>query len=278
MESLDPSAPTDASRPITGGAPPRFLALELDGAPPDTERLARLALANDGHFSVAQVRGGRIRGLELHLRRLDAATRELYDQRVDGEQVRALVRQALGGTGDATVRITVFAPDGDSPPILVTVRPPVAAPSAPETLTPVEFERPLAHIKHVGTFAQIHHARLAERRGFDDALLVTGRGLVAETTAANIAFVLADSLVWPEAPQLRGIGLQLAETVAGELGIASVRRPVSLSDVGTMNAAFLTSSTGIAPVSRIGEVEVRTDSGVVQALASAYERLAGDEV
>ena len=52
--------------------------VEVDGREATDERLRFPAFAY-GHFTAMQVRAGCVRGLDLHLRRLDAANRELFD-------------------------------------------------------------------------------------------------------------------------------------------------------------------------------------------------------
>ena len=74
--------------------------IEINGEPATAEQLAYPAIVNYGHFTAMQVRRGAVRGLGLHLARLDSATRELFGVGLDGELVRAYVRHALaGGTG-----------------------------------------------------------------------------------------------------------------------------------------------------------------------------------
>jgi hypothetical protein len=52
--------------------------IEIDGAPADLAALRAVLLGGYGHFTAMQVRDGRTRGLDLHLRRLDAGNRELF--------------------------------------------------------------------------------------------------------------------------------------------------------------------------------------------------------
>jgi hypothetical protein len=66
--------------------------VEIDGHAPTVERLTHPALVNYGHFTAMQVRGGRVRGRDLHLARLDAANRELFDAPLAGDRVRDLIR------------------------------------------------------------------------------------------------------------------------------------------------------------------------------------------
>ena len=68
--------------------------LEYNGASPTADQLRALALNGYGHFTAMQVRGGRVRGLDLHLARLDQATDELFGISLDGALVRDYVRHA----------------------------------------------------------------------------------------------------------------------------------------------------------------------------------------
>jgi branched-subunit amino acid aminotransferase/4-amino-4-deoxychorismate lyase len=81
--------------------------VEVNGRMATAEHLQHPALVNYGHFTAMQVRNGRTRGLDLHLDRLDAATRHLFGANVDTDLIRNHVRHALGDTGSASVRVTI---------------------------------------------------------------------------------------------------------------------------------------------------------------------------
>ena len=66
------------------------LTLEINGRAATAGELRALALGGYGHFTAMQVRGGRTRGLQLHLDRLDAASREMFGAALEGGQVRDL--------------------------------------------------------------------------------------------------------------------------------------------------------------------------------------------
>ena len=114
---------------VRGVSATGILRIEIDGAAPTVEALQRLALAPEGHFTAAQVRGRCVRGLELHLARLDAASRELFGTGLDGDRVCELVVHALAADFvDASLRVIVFAADvADGASVLVTLRPPAGA-------------------------------------------------------------------------------------------------------------------------------------------------------
>lgn len=60
--------------------------IEIDRVPAAAGRLWEVA-SGYGHFTAMQVRGGRTRGLELHLRRLRDANREAFGAGLDHERV-----------------------------------------------------------------------------------------------------------------------------------------------------------------------------------------------
>jgi branched-subunit amino acid aminotransferase/4-amino-4-deoxychorismate lyase len=254
-----------------------ILRVEVDGAAATAETLTYPAVVNYGHFTAMQVRGGAVRGLDLHLARLDAATRELFDTGLAGERVREHVRHALAGDLlDATVRVTVFRPDDAAEPaVMVVVRPPVTPPAAAQRLTAVPYLRPAAHLKHVGGFGQIHYGLLADRAGFDDALLVGTDGLVSEGGITNIGFFDGTALVWPQAPSLAGITMQLLTRVAG---VPVRRAPVYLADLPAFRCAFVTNSLGVAPVERVDDVVLPTDPDFVRDLGERYEAVPWDQI
>jgi len=140
--------------------------------------------------------------LSISVARLDLGTRELFGTGLDGELVCAHIRHAIGADmPDASVRVSVFRPDDDErPSVMVVVRSPGGPSAARQRLTAVAYERPVAHIKHVGTFGQIWHGLAAERAGFDDALLTGLGGVIAEVATANIGFFDGATGTWPSAP------------------------------------------------------------------------------
>jgi branched-subunit amino acid aminotransferase/4-amino-4-deoxychorismate lyase len=214
-----------------------------------------------------QVRGGRTRGLDLHLTRLEAANDELFGASLDRDSVCALIRHALGGVEDASVRVYVFE-SAERPVTMVTVKEPGGV-ASPQRLQSVRYQRPDAHLKHLST-GQSHYARVAQRNGFDDALLTAADRIVSESTIANIGFLDGSGVVWPDAPQLHGITMQLLERTLPELGVPSRRAPVRIPDIASFEGAFLSNSRGIASVTRVDDVSVPTQEERITAIADAY--------
>ena len=254
---------SESSTPRSGPAPLPYL--ELNGKAVTVAGLTPV-LGGYGHFTAMQVRGGRVRGLDFHLARLDAATKELFGVALSGERVLDHIRHALaGGPDDASVRVNVFSPDGSAEPaaglepelsVLVTVRPPHDMPAGPLSLCSVPYQRPFAHIKHVGGFAQGHYIKLVEQRGFDEPLLVGADGLVAEGAITNIGFIRGETVVWPQAPMLMGTGMQVLQRELTAAGVPQEHRRVLLGDLGSFGGVFVTNSWGVAPVSRIDDLDI----------------------
>jgi branched-subunit amino acid aminotransferase/4-amino-4-deoxychorismate lyase len=248
--------------------------VEIDGHPTSAEALWSIA-SGYGHFTAMQVRGRATRGLALHLARLEEATRALFGTGLDGERVRGLVRHALGETEDASVRVYVFESD-TRPATMVTVRPPGGV-ATPQRLMSVVYQRPDAHLKHLAT-GQAYYGRLARRAGFDDALLTRADGVVSESAVANVGFLDVDGVVWPDAPLLHGITMQLLEQRLPELGIPSRRTPVRLADVPAYEGAFLSNARGIAVVSDLDGTPVRAPAARLRAIADAYASVPWDRI
>jgi branched-subunit amino acid aminotransferase/4-amino-4-deoxychorismate lyase len=245
--------------------------IEIDGAPADLAALRAVVLGGYGHFTAMQVRDGRTRGLDLHLRRLDAGNRELFGEGLDGERVRGYVRHALGDTRtNASVRVYAY----DSA-LMVTVRPPGEMPGTPQRLRSVAYLRPVPQVKSLGGFAQEYHRRAAHRDGYDEILLTGPGGVVSEGGITNVGFVRGDTVVWPDAPCLAGITMQLIERAEG---IRSVREPVRLAHLPSFDGAFVTNARGLAPVAAVDDVPLPTGSGVLAAVAGAYASARWDRV
>ena len=252
--------------------------IEIDGRSATVAQLSATAPAGYGHFTAMQVRNGRVRGLGLHLARLDAANREMFGAGLDTVAVAGYIRQALGEqTRDASVRVYVYeAPD--RPTVMVTVRPPGTMAPDVWRLQTVPYQRSLAHIKHLGDFGQGYYGRLAHRNGFDEALLTTPDGLICEGSITNIGFSDGTGVLWPDAPALAGITMQLVERALAERGVPSRRAPVHVSGLGSFAGAFVTNSHGIAPVGQVDDLILPVDGALMSAVTQAYESAGWDEI
>lgn len=252
--------------------------MELNGRPVDVDGLRSLALVNYGHFSSMQVLDGGVRGLDLHLDRLRHATRELFGADLDLDATRAWMRQAVAATrGAASLRVTVFsrALDRDlllrpaSPDVLVATSPARALERRPLRVRSVHYQREAPHIKHVGTFGLYHQKRLAQAAGYDDALFVDARGAIAEGSIWNVGFFDGERIVWPDAPALAGVSMQLLQDGLRRRGVPMAVRGVALADIAAFRSAFFTNtSCAMMPIARIDETAFAVD-GDLDALLDA---------
>jgi branched-subunit amino acid aminotransferase/4-amino-4-deoxychorismate lyase len=255
--------------------------VEMNGAPASVDDLRHLVQTNYGHFSAMRVEDGGVRGLDLHLARIEAATCELFGRTIDSERVRLCLRHAVAGSkATLSLRINIFSRSLDrerlvepvEPDILITVTPASRASARVLRVKPFVFTRTLTHVKHVGTFPLFHYRRLAQQAGFDDAMFVDDTGHVEEGSVWNIGFFDGSGVVWPNAPQLTGVSMQLLQAGLAHHGIASAMQPVLLGDVGRFHSAFFTnSSTPVRMISCIGTAEFDVDPALEARLRECHD-------
>jgi branched-subunit amino acid aminotransferase/4-amino-4-deoxychorismate lyase len=225
-----------------------------------------------------QVRGRQTLGMEFHLARLDAATRELFGVGLEGDQVRDFIRHALADDiSDASVRVNVFRPD-DAVSVVVSARPPASAPLEGQTLQTVEYQRPIAHIKHANGFGQGYYRGLANGNGFDEALFVGSDGTITEGSITNIGFIDGDAIVWPDAPALRGVMMQVLQRELDGASVSWRYGPVRVNDLTSFDGAFVTNSHGMATVARIDDLSLPTDSDLMRTATQLQADAAYDPI
>lgn len=283
MSAKDPSvAHTLSDLPAQMEKEGAAVRVELNGAPASVDDLRHLVQTNYGHFTALRVEDGRVRGLDLHLDRLQQATRELFGSELDRERVRGYLRHAVADDARGlSVRINVFsraldrehldrAVETDVLVIVARASPPHAPP--PLRLKSFHYARDAAAIKHVGTFPLFRYRRLAQQSGFDDAVFVDENGIVSEGSIWNIGFVDHDGgIVWPDAPQLDGVSMQLLKNGLAGAGVPSVVRTVHLAELATFRAAFFTNaSVPVRPIASIDACEFAGDDEAVQILLRCY--------
>ncbi|HEY2149584.1 MAG TPA: branched-chain amino acid transaminase [Vicinamibacterales bacterium] len=101
----------------------------------------------------------------------------------------------------------------------------------------------------------------AQRRGFDEALLLNAQGLVAEGSGENLFVVKQGTLVTndKDASILMGVTRASILEIANDLGIEARVEPISLEDVFAADELFFTGTA--VEVTAIREVDGRQISG-----------------
>ena len=250
-----------------------------NGRDATADDLAPLAFAGYAHFTAAQVRGGRIRGLDLHLERLRVASLELFGRSLPDEVVRGQLRTALAaGPPDVSLTATVYssageftAADGADLDLLVRTGPPSTGPDGPLALAVVEHERYLPAVKHVGEVAKTHVLRGASATGYDDAAFLDRRGRLSEASIWNLAFWDGTAVVWPVADVLGGVTMGIVRRQLTARGVPQREAEVTPGGVADLAGAVVMNSwtPGVA-VHRLGDVPVPVAPGFVTLLHDAY--------
>jgi branched-chain amino acid aminotransferase len=132
---------------------------------------------------------------------------------------------------------------------------------------------------------KIHHANLlnsilakieATAAGADDALMLDGRGFVAETNATNLFAVIGDVLVTPSTAACpEGITRQTVLELAAANGIPAVVRDVSLAEMYAADEVFCTGTMGeIAGITMIDGRPIGTGGtgALTTRIAGLYQR------
>jgi branched-subunit amino acid aminotransferase/4-amino-4-deoxychorismate lyase len=247
--------------------------IEVNGLEADQAAVSLLDHEGWGHFTAMQVRGGRARGLDLHLARLEAAHRDVYGRTLDGQEVRARIRHALGGRLDASVRAYGYWAG-----LIVTVRDPQDTPRRPHSMTALQFQRPLARLKHVGSWGQGRFSEMALAAGFDEGLLVDETGRISEGTITNVGFWRDGMVIWPAAPKLLGITMLILRRQLTAAGVGQAEEPVRVQDLAGYDGMILCNSRGWAPVGRVDDVTIAQDEAFTKVIDAAIDGCPWDEI
>ncbi|WP_243705970.1 aminotransferase class IV family protein [Micromonospora sp. KC721] len=252
-----------------------------NGRAATAEELAPLAFAGYAHFTAMQVRGGGVRGIDLHVERLRRASVELFGQALPDDRVRTHLRAALdAGPADMSLLATVYSPAGEftvagpgvEPQVLVRTGPAASGPQGPLALAAVEHERFFPAVKHVGEPAKTYLLRQAAGEGFDDVAFVDRQGRLSEGSIWNLAFWDGTTVVWPEAGMLSGTTMGIVRRQLEQLGVAQRVQKVTLADLPALAGAVVMNSwtPGVA-VHRIGAVTLPDAPSFVELLHRAYQ-------
>lgn len=249
---------------------------ELNGRQATVADLQSLALVNYGHYTSMRAEGQHVRGLTHHLDRLARDCHLVFDSDLDRGSVREHICHAVRGMGGSySIRVTVFDPGlemgklGGSPKphVLVTTRPVTALPAPPLRVKTVRYSRDIPAVKHIGLFGAFFHRRTTQLSGFDDVLFTTDDFLVSEGATWNVGFFDGENVIWPDADVLPGITMTLLQQVHDQ----TITRPVSVTELSSMQAAFATNTTvGVRPISLIDDVPLSQNHPIIKVLRNEY--------
>lgn len=253
--------------------------LRIDGAPATPDDLARIALVNYGAYTSFRVDVGGVRGLDLHLARLERSAVELFGEAVGEDRLRTLMREATAGRPDSWLRVSLFSPEigprtpdwRGAPQVLTAVFPPPSPLFDAVRLQSQVYGREAAALKHTATFGLIRARRLARAGGFDDALFVDEAGRISEGSLWNIGFLEGERVIWPAAPMLAGVGQALLRRGLGAAGLQEEVREVRLAEVAAFEGAFIcNSATPVCPVTAIDGEALAPQPALIERLRTAW--------
>lgn len=253
----------------------------FNGRVATAEDLAPLAFTGYSHFTAMQVRDRSVKGLDLHLSRLQTASSLLFDQHLPDSQVREYLRVAIkAAPPDSSVTCFLASRPGEFMPagpasaldVLIKVVEPADPPAAPMAFDVARHERHLPQIKHVGEVSKTFYLRRANARGFDDAAFEDGAGRISEGTIWNLAFWDGESVIWPEADVLSGVTMQILVRQLEARGIPQQTLPVRQLDLTEgISAAAMNSWTPGIPLTRLGDHQLKNDSAFTRLLHDVYD-------
>ena len=109
----------------------------------------------------------------------------------------------------------------------------------------------------------------AVESGFDEAIMLNTQGKVSEASGMNIFIVRNGQLITPGLDQdiLEGITRDSVLTLAKDLGIPTIERPIDKSELYIADEVFLTGTAAkVASVKRVENYELPTDRPITERL------------
>ena len=253
----------------------------INGQPVTLSDLTPLAFAGFAHFTALQVRGRKVKGLDLHLDRLRKASVAFFGIALPDDQPQSYIKTAIDeGPEDQSLTVTVFSHHGEftaasmdaEPIVLVRAAAPSNGPKGPMRLSAVEHERPLAAIKHVGEAGKTYYLHQAIRQGFDDAAFVDRHGRLSEATIWNLVFWDGETVFWPKATMLQGTMMSIIQRQLDRLGIPQRHEEITFERLRELSGAAVMNSwtPGIA-VTAIASTAFAEAKPFISLLHKAYQ-------
>jgi branched-chain amino acid aminotransferase len=109
----------------------------------------------------------------------------------------------------------------------------------------------------------------AVESGFDEAILVNSQGKISEASGMNIFIVRNGQLITPGYEQdiLEGITRDSILTIARDLGIPTIERPIDKSELLIADEVFLSGTAAkVTPVKRIENYQLPADKPIAELL------------
>lgn len=229
-------------------------------------------LRGDGVFEVVRVYDGRPLALDEHLLRLGRSAERLRLP-VDLAALGVDAARILEAAGELDGSLRIVCTRGGRRVLLTE---PLAPYDATTRLGVVTFSptRVLDGIKSLSYGGNMLATRLAQERGYDEALLVTPHGRVLEAPTSSLFYVVAGQVRTP--PLDEHILASITRAAVLEL-TGGVEQGCTLEELGAAEEAFLASTTReVQAVVAVDELTFRADAPVTAEVAVRFrEHVAG---
>ncbi len=209
-----------------------------------------------GIFDYFRYQNGQPRFVEDHLDRFLRSAKLLsLEVPISRDELREVVQQLIvrNGGGDGGIRFVLtggYSADGYTPTKanLVAMSYPFKGPAqeqyeAGAKIMLHEYERQLPEVKSIDYLEGIRIQPLLQKKGCDYALYVDRDHNVRESDRSNFMIVKDGTLITPAEKVLLGITRLHLLRLAGQLGIPTQERPVSVSELLAADEAIICSST-----------------------------------
>jgi len=231
-------------------------------------------LRGDGVFEAIRVYDGGPLALEPHLERMRRSAAGLRLE-LDIAAMRSDIEGMLAARAEGDDVLRVLATRGGRRIALFEALPPQrdSCSLGCVTYAPV---RVLDQIKSLSYAGNMLAARLAQERGFDDALLVSPHGRVLECPTASFFAVSAGVIRTP--PLSDHVLDSITRRIL--LEVADVREePITVDDLAGFDEAFVASSIrDVLPVSRIDDHELGAPGPLTRESAARFRERTADDV
>jgi branched-chain amino acid aminotransferase len=209
-------------------------------------------LRGDGVFEVIRVYDGIAFALADHLDRLERSGANLRLPEVFRSELESEIPELLGSRGgsdfDGSLRIVITR---GGRRVLLTEPAPPKPPGVRLGIVTYAPTRVLDGVKSLSYAANMHTTRLAQERGFDEALLVTPHGRVLEAPTSSLFWVDADGALCTPPLDDHILASITRDRLMGL--VEAVERPCPTETVMAAGEAFLAST--IREVQSIGAIE-----------------------
>jgi branched-chain amino acid aminotransferase len=226
-------------------------------------------LRGDGIFEVLRLYCGRPFALDEHLARLRLSSENLRLP-VDVDTVRAELEALLSEAGPVEALLRLVVTRGGHR--LALIEP---LPQHPESIRVgyVTYAPPriLSGIKSLSYAANMLAIRLANERGFDDALLVTPHGRVLEAPTSSLFWVRGDDLLTPPLDD------HILDSITRRILVEDCHvreESCTCEELEAADEAFLASTVReVQPIAAVEGVELATGSRTAEAARSLRARI-----